>query len=100
MRTCRSKGWITSDFSGPSGCLLRKSVGLVHGQKGGVLLYYYAMIETRPGITHSSEICTEHRNTIQWYNMFYNIIILDIVRLLFVSYHLWCRMKGFTRYPL
>ena len=34
MRTCRSKGWITSDFSGPSGCLLRKSVGLVHGQRG------------------------------------------------------------------
>ena len=40
------------------------------------------MFETRPGMTHSSEICTEHRNTIQWYNMFYNIIILDIVRLL------------------
>ena len=37
-------------------------------------------MEISLGRTHSSEICTEHRDTLQCYNMFYNIIILHIFR--------------------
>ena len=54
----------------------------LHGQGGRGLLSHCAMFDPSVGMMHSSGICTEHRNTIQWYNMFYNNIILHIVKLL------------------
>ena len=36
MRTWKLRGQVDSDFSGTSGCILKKNIGLVHGEGGSV----------------------------------------------------------------